>query len=489
MEVPRGEVPLPAMMVRLKNTVRIQVLQDAARSVKENFRREVVVMDILKGVFKIAVSSVFCLQDFTTVGFMDLTFFNLTDCVSFFESWGRKKHKVLEGLRLLPLYAQDYLPVTIHLYNPFVEDGEVITFLERHCEAVKGGERVRDRFGIWTGKRRFFVKLQVDPSVPGSIVHLPGAFSIGPNRGFLYYPGQPTYCRRCGGEGHVKADCEGQRCRYCGAADHLASACPAPKLCSLCGKSDHLYRTCPSRKKSYASVLKEGEDLQADLEAILSSLPVEREEQLGRTTGENDQERKSASGLKSDRVKDQDDRGVGELISLLLDGKVEEKAGVEQQLNPPSRWSELDFTEVLSDVLEGEKEQAVLEPEIVAIHQRVRVQSGSKMEISSESETGMSRRRTWSEVGDRENEDLCKYSKLENVVNQNTVEGEGYEDGEKEEGGTSTGWGDSIEEEEGGQEMSTDSGEWTEVVSRRVKGGEGRRERDKNGDGKEEQEG
>ncbi len=84
MEVPRGKVPLPAMMVRLKNTVRIQVLQDAARSVKENFRREVVVMDILKGVFKIAASSIFCLQDFTTVGFMDLTFFNLTDCVSFF---------------------------------------------------------------------------------------------------------------------------------------------------------------------------------------------------------------------------------------------------------------------------------------------------------------------------------------------------------------------------------------------------------------------
>ncbi len=154
MELPRGEVSLPAMMVRLKNTVRIQVLQDAARSVKENFRREVIVMDILKGVFKIAASSIFCLQDFTTVGFMDLTFFNLTNCVSFFESWGRKKHKVLEGLRLLPLYAQHYLPVTIHLYNPFVEDGEVITFLERHCEAVKGGERVRDRFGIWTGKRR-----------------------------------------------------------------------------------------------------------------------------------------------------------------------------------------------------------------------------------------------------------------------------------------------------------------------------------------------
>ncbi len=93
-------------------------------------------------------------------------------------------------------------------------------------------EQVRDRFGIWTGKRHFFVKLRVDSSVPGSPVHVPGSFYIGPNRGFLYYPKQPMYCRRCG-EGHVKADCEGQHCCFCGEADHVASACPAPKCCSI----------------------------------------------------------------------------------------------------------------------------------------------------------------------------------------------------------------------------------------------------------------
>ncbi len=309
------------MMVRLKNTVRIQVLQNATRSVKDNFRRELVVMDILKGVFNVAATAVFCLQDFTTVGFMDLTFFNLSDCVSFNEAWGKKKHKLLEGLCLHPLFAQDYLPLTIHLYNPFVEDGEVKAFLQRHCDALKGGERVRDRFGIWTGKRRFFVKLRVDPSVPGNLVHLPGSFSIGPNRGFLYYPGQPMYCRRCGGEGHVKADCEGQRCRFCGEADHVASACPAPKRCSLCGKSDHLYRACPSRSKSYASILREGEDLQADLEAILYNLPTEGEGQLGETTGAKDQEIKSASISDKSRRKGPSRWRRGRSNSLASGGK------------------------------------------------------------------------------------------------------------------------------------------------------------------------
>ncbi len=66
-----------------------------------------------------------------------------------------KKHKLLERLCLHPLFAQVYLPLTTHHYNPFVEDGEVKAFLEKNCDAVKGGEQVRDRFGIWTGKGVF----------------------------------------------------------------------------------------------------------------------------------------------------------------------------------------------------------------------------------------------------------------------------------------------------------------------------------------------
>ncbi len=65
------------------------MLQNAFRSVKENFKRKLVVMAILKGVFNGAL--MFCLQDFTTVGFMHLTFFKLTDCVSINEAWGKKK--------------------------------------------------------------------------------------------------------------------------------------------------------------------------------------------------------------------------------------------------------------------------------------------------------------------------------------------------------------------------------------------------------------
>ncbi len=186
-----------------KNTVRFQVRVDAAADVKRRFGREFIVTEVLRELFGVSASLIFCLQIFSTSGFMDLTFFQLSDCVAFHTAWEKKKeHQRLVGLPLYPAYVQDFLPLTIHLYNPFVEDGDVLAFLSRYCETVKGGERLKDRFGIWTGKRRYLVKLRPDKAAPGGLVHPPGSFFIGSNRFFLHYPGQPVYCRRCGVQGH-----------------------------------------------------------------------------------------------------------------------------------------------------------------------------------------------------------------------------------------------------------------------------------------------
>ncbi|ROI80145.1 Zinc finger CCHC domain-containing protein 3 [Anabarilius grahami] len=457
MDTAREETVVPAMVVRLRNSVRVKVLGEADRLVKQRFRREFLLMDVLKGVFNVAASSVFCLQDFAMVGFMDLTFFNLTDCVGFFESWGRKKHNLLEGLQLQPLFAQDFLPLTIHLYNPYVEDSEVLTFLTRHCETVKGGERVRDRFGIWTGKRRYLVKLRMDPSRPGGLVHPPGSFSIGPNRGFLYYSGQPMYCRRCGGEGHVKADCEELRCRLCGAVDHVASGCSAPKHCSLCGKPDHLYRVCPLRSKSYASLLKEGEDLQADLEAILTSLPAVMDEQSGGRTTLEEQEKDGEPDRGEVNVNNQQATGSGDLISLSMD---ESEVAVEQQTDPSQVWSELDIAEVWSGGLGVGEERDVLEPTPGSLGQRDGVSRGSERENSADSGPGTNRCRTWDDLEDQKKEEGRKLCKLENIVSQEAVgkevreEGSEEEEQEEEEGEMDTEWGVRVEKDE----MLTQSG-------------------------------
>ncbi|KAJ8335392.1 hypothetical protein SKAU_G00387340 [Synaphobranchus kaupii] len=88
----------------------------------------------------------------------------------------------------------------------------------------------------------------------GGFAHPPEAFAIGPDRGYLWYPGQPVYCRRCGSFGHIKEVYTSKKCRNCLAGDHETKDCVAPKTCNLCGSSDHLFRGCPDRQRSFASL-------------------------------------------------------------------------------------------------------------------------------------------------------------------------------------------------------------------------------------------
>lgn len=338
MDPAREETQWPTMLVRLKNTVRILVEKETSTEIKKKFGRDFLVLEVLRGVFGMSASLIFCLQDFASAGFMDLTFFQLSDCVAFNEAWGRKSgHPKLAGLKLIPAFAQDFLPLTVHMYNPFVEDGDVLTFLARYCDSVKGGERLKDRFGIWNGKRRYLVKLRADAGSPGGIVHPPGSFFIGSNRGYLHYPGQPVYCRKCGAQGHVKADCVGQWCRHCGSAEHEASGCPEPKTCSLCGKKDHLFRTCPRRQKSYASLFKERHDLQADFDHLLES------QEAGPSGEKPVRAEKDQTGGKRDGGGEEQGKDLGE-SSLVA---------------PSQEWSEFDVTEALRGMLE-ETEEAKL---------------------------------------------------------------------------------------------------------------------------------
>ncbi|KAK3566555.1 hypothetical protein QTP86_000618 [Hemibagrus guttatus] len=156
----------------------------------------------------------------------------------------------------------DEVPVTVHVYNPYVTDKDIRAFLGRYCASVSAGEKFKGCFGIWNGKRRFLIKLKMDPASPGGLLHNPGSFAIGPNRGFLHYPGQPLSCWKCGAAGHTKEACTGRRCRLCGSEEHLVAECSAPKTCSLCGSEEHLFRQCPSCKGTFASLFS-GEDIAA----------------------------------------------------------------------------------------------------------------------------------------------------------------------------------------------------------------------------------
>uniref|UniRef100_A0A669F166 CCHC-type domain-containing protein n=1 Tax=Oreochromis niloticus TaxID=8128 RepID=A0A669F166_ORENI len=87
--------------------------------------------------------------------------------------------------------------------------------------------------------------------------HPPAVFSIGADRGFLVYAGQPQACRRCGSTGHEAEQCDQVRCRSCNNMGHTTRDCKEPKRCHLCDSEAHIARDC-TKPRPCAAVVKAG---------------------------------------------------------------------------------------------------------------------------------------------------------------------------------------------------------------------------------------
>ncbi|MBN3318781.1 ZCHC3 protein, partial [Atractosteus spatula] len=138
--------------------------------------------------------------------------------------------------------------VVVHMFDPFVTDQDVTTFLRQYVEVLQGPGVISDTRTVWTGKRRYQVKLRRDPRAPDGFTHPPGNFSIGLGRGYLYYWNQPDFCRKCRGFGHREGTCTVGECGKCHRPGHSTRECPV-KECSLCGNTGHLFRQCSQRGK------------------------------------------------------------------------------------------------------------------------------------------------------------------------------------------------------------------------------------------------
>ncbi|MBN3271852.1 ZCHC3 protein, partial [Polyodon spathula] len=135
--------------------------------------------------------------------------------------------------------------VNVHMFNPFVPAEDVSTFLKRYCKVVRPPEKEIDEFGLWTGTWKVWARFR--PSEEGfeGVRHPPSAFSIGTNRGYLYYPGQPRVCRKCNEMGHEAEACNDVYCRNCKKKGHSSKDCKEKRKCNLCGSVNHLYFKCP----------------------------------------------------------------------------------------------------------------------------------------------------------------------------------------------------------------------------------------------------
>uniref|UniRef100_A0A669CNT7 CCHC-type domain-containing protein n=1 Tax=Oreochromis niloticus TaxID=8128 RepID=A0A669CNT7_ORENI len=97
------------------------------------------------------------------------------------------------------------------------------------------------------GKGQFHIKLEMDKNSEDGYRHPPAVFSIGADRGFLVYAGQPQACRRCGSTGH-----EAEQCWNCNDVGHSMRDCTELKRCHLCESEEYMARDCTKDFLIYA---------------------------------------------------------------------------------------------------------------------------------------------------------------------------------------------------------------------------------------------
>ncbi|CAB1334198.1 unnamed protein product [Coregonus sp. 'balchen'] len=129
------------------------------------------------------------------------------------------------------LAKNNFRVITVNMYNPHVKDEEVRVFMGRYMDNVSSARLLKDFLGFWNGRRSFQALLREDPKGLGGYLHPPALFSLGADRGTLFYAHQPPFCRRCMAYGHNFASCGAKKCRVCGSEAHEARDCDESKKC------------------------------------------------------------------------------------------------------------------------------------------------------------------------------------------------------------------------------------------------------------------
>ena len=187
----------------------------------EPFGRETFGRTILMGVMKLEVRDVLCLQGNPMEVAYDVTFHKEDKHDEIM-----KKARELGATRPLCHYEvsslakNNFRVITVNMYNPHVTDEEVKAFLGRYVDNISSARHLRDSLGFWNGRRGFQALLREDPKGLGGYLHPPAMFSLGADRGTLYYARQPPFCRRCMAYGHILASCSSRKCRFCGSGEH-----------------------------------------------------------------------------------------------------------------------------------------------------------------------------------------------------------------------------------------------------------------------------
>ena len=201
---------------------------------KETWGRETFGRNILMGCLGLKVKDVMCLQGNPNENAYDVTLYTEEkhDGILKMAKEGKGEGPLCH-YTVTSLARNNFRVVTVTMYNPHVKDEEGRAFLGRYVDNVSSVRHLRDSLGFWNGRRGFQVLLREDPNGVGGYLHPPAMFSLGADRGTLYYARQPPFCRRCMAYGHILASCNTKKCRFCGSGEHEAKDCDEPKLATV----------------------------------------------------------------------------------------------------------------------------------------------------------------------------------------------------------------------------------------------------------------
>lgn len=236
--------------MRNKNSIRLEYQE----SRRQEVTRDYVVLTVVKKILEMGPEEILCLYAFGRLGVYELCFRSAGGFAAAVVKLNENsKDEVLKGVRF-ELCGSNYC-VIIQMYNAYVREEDLVTFLMNYSWHVSAGVKINDKHGLWTGKWRFYIQPRRGE---GGRLHLPSrVFALGSDKGRLFIPEIPesAACWACGVMGHLSKDYSVKKCTSCYEMGHYAKDCPAPKLCNLCFQASHLFKACPKRSQSYAGVV------------------------------------------------------------------------------------------------------------------------------------------------------------------------------------------------------------------------------------------